>query len=48
MDDGPVRIEKVLDRWYVRDHRYLKVRTELGNTHLLRQHDTSVAWELVN
>ena len=46
LGDRVVDVKEVLDAWLAPDHRYFKVRSDEGDTYILRHDPASGAWEL--
>jgi hypothetical protein len=42
-----VAVADIADRWFARDHRYFKLRTEAGSTYILRHDVARDIWEIV-
>lgn len=41
-----VSVERIIDRWAGRDHRYFKVRGDDGAIYILRRDDLKDFWEI--
>jgi hypothetical protein len=46
LGDRRIAVVEVLDAWLAHDHRYFKLRTEDGDTYLVRHDERSDTWEL--
>ena len=46
LDERPVEITEVVDRWLDPDHRYFKVVGDDGAIYILRHDSGSCTWEL--
>jgi hypothetical protein len=46
LDERPVEVAEVLDRWLAPDHRYFKVRGDDGNTYIIRHDAAADRWEM--
>jgi hypothetical protein len=45
-DSRRLDVAETLDQWYGPDYRYVKVRTNDGDTYILKFHETHAEWEL--
>lgn len=47
LQDRPIEVIKVIDRWLAPDHRYFKIRGDDDATYILRHDIASGEWELI-
>lgn len=46
IEERPIEVAQVLDRWLAPDHRYFKVRCPAGDRYILRHEVRTDRWEL--
>ena len=46
LSEHPIEIAEVVDRWLAPDHRYFKVRCNVGDLYILRHDIVTDCWEL--
>ncbi len=47
LQDRPIEVVRVIDRWLAPDHRYFKIRGDDDATYILRHDIASGQWELI-